>query len=68
MDQKENIKNLTVEIEFLKEELREREQSLPAHSIRPHQLLAIEELEEKIKALNEKVRREESGLAPAERT
>jgi hypothetical protein len=55
MDQKENTKNLMAEIEFLKEELREREQSLPAHSIRPHQLLAIEELEEKIKALKEKV-------------
>ncbi len=66
MDPEENIKNMVAEIEFLKEELREREQSLPAHSIRPHQLLAIEELEEKIKALKEKVRREESRLAPGE--
>jgi len=39
----ENIKDL-------KEELREREAALPAHSIRPHQLIAIEELEEKIAA------------------
>ena len=67
MDQKENTKNLMAEIEILKAQLREREQSLPAHSIRPHQLLAIEELEEKIKALKEKVKRLESELAPAEK-
>jgi len=35
-------------IKDLKEELREREAALPAHSIRPHQLIAIEELEEEI--------------------
>ena len=68
MDQKENTKNLMAEIEILKAQLREREQSLPAHSIRPHQLLAIEELEEKIKALTEKVKRSESELAPTEKT
>jgi len=28
----------------------------PAHTIRPHQLLAIEELEEKIRRLEEKLR------------
>jgi uncharacterized small protein (DUF1192 family) len=66
MDQKENTKNLMAEIEILKAQL--REQSLPAHSIRPHQLLAIEELEEKIKALKEKVKRLESELPPAEKT
>ena len=37
-------------IKDLKEELREREASLPAHSIRPHQLIVIEELEEEIDA------------------
>lgn len=37
-------------IKDLKEELREREASLPAHSIRPHQLIVIEELEEEIVA------------------
>lgn len=68
MDQKENTKKLMAEIEILKAQLREREQSLPAHSIRPHQLLAIEELEEKIKALKEKVKRLESELPPAEKT
>jgi phosphoribosylanthranilate isomerase len=37
-------------IKELKEELSEREASLPAHSIRPHQLIVIEELEEEIAA------------------
>jgi len=37
-------------IKDLKDELREREASLPAHSIRPHQLIVIEELEEEIAA------------------
>jgi phosphoribosylanthranilate isomerase len=37
-------------IKDLKEELREREAALPAHSIRPHQLIVIEELEEEIAA------------------
>jgi hypothetical protein len=37
----------------MKEELRYRVAALPAHSVRPHQLLAIEDLEEQI-ALSEK--------------
>jgi len=41
-------KDLLKEIEKLKEELEDRKKALPAHSIRPHQLLAIEELEEQI--------------------
>jgi phosphoribosylanthranilate isomerase len=41
---------LIVELNELKEELKEREASLPAHSVRPHQLIAIEELEEAIAA------------------
>ena len=44
------------EIGALKEELEDREKALPAHTIRPHQLLAIEELEEKIRRLEEKSR------------
>ena len=44
------------EIEALRAELREREKALPAHSIRPHQLLAIEELEEKIRSLEQKLK------------
>jgi len=41
---------LIVELNELKEELEEREASLPAHSVRPHQLIVIEELEEAIEA------------------
>ena len=45
METKENGReNLGREVEALRAELREREKALPAHSIRPHQLLAIEEL------------------------
>jgi phosphoribosylanthranilate isomerase len=40
--------DLVFELNQLKEELREREAALPAHSVRPHQLIAIEELEEAI--------------------
>ena len=39
---------LQEEICRLQQEKAEREAALPAHSIRPHQLLAIEDLEEKI--------------------
>ena len=39
---------LEKEIEALKAQLREREASLPAHSVRPEQLLAIDELETSI--------------------
>jgi hypothetical protein len=48
--------DLLRKIEALKEELKDREKALPAHTIRPHQLLAIEELEEKIRRLEEKLR------------
>ena len=37
------------EIRELEERLKDRELALPAHSIRPAQLLLIEELEEEIK-------------------
>ena len=36
--------SLSRRIEALREELREREKALPAHTLRPHQLQAIEEL------------------------
>jgi hypothetical protein len=53
--------NLIREIVDLKEELQERKLSLPAHSIRPHQLLIIEELENKLHKLEEKLRLLDSG-------
>jgi hypothetical protein len=45
-------------METLKAELREREKALPAHTIRPQQLQAIEDLEEKIRLLEKEI----SGL------
>ena len=42
---------LLEEIQKLRERLRDREAALPAHSVRPHQIQEIEELEEKIAAL-----------------
>ena len=48
---------LEKEIRELEERLKDRELALPAHSIRPSQLLLIEELEEEIK---EKKRRLEA--------
>lgn len=43
--------DLLEEIQELKRKLRNRENALPAHSVRPHQLQEIEELEEKIAEL-----------------
>jgi chromosome segregation ATPase len=42
---------LLEEIEELKAKLRDREAALPAHSVRPHQVQEIEELEEEIARL-----------------
>lgn len=39
---------LEEELKRLQAELEERRGSLPAHSVRPHQILAIERLEERI--------------------
>jgi len=44
-------KRLLKEIQQLKAKLRDREAALPAHSVRPHQVQEIEELEEKISTL-----------------
>ncbi|MEE9613163.1 MAG: hypothetical protein V3W19_18040 [Desulfatiglandales bacterium] len=63
MDKKEVLEK---EIEELEAKLEDREAALPAHSVRPHQLLLIEELEtaieEKKKEL-EKLRKKEAKNA-----
>ena len=46
---------LLEKIQNLKERLCDREAALPAHSVRPHQIQEIEELEEKIAALKGKL-------------
>ena len=45
MDKEEKLRN---EIKALEEKLKDREEALPAHSVRPHQILLIEELETSI--------------------
>jgi hypothetical protein len=50
------IKKLQEEICLLQQEKAEREAALPAHSIRPHQLLIIEDLEEKITQKEEELK------------
>ena len=56
---------LEKEIKALEAQLRDREASLPAHSVRPQQILVIEELEAGIegkkKELEELRRKRESG-------
>jgi hypothetical protein len=42
------IEQLQQDIRRLTKEKAEREAALPAHSVRPHQLMAIEELEDEI--------------------
>ncbi len=45
MGREEELKE---EIRELEEKLKDREEALPAHSVRPHQIMLIEELEEAI--------------------
>lgn len=42
------IEEVEEEIRMLEEQLKDREAAMPAHSVRPHQLQIIEDLEEKI--------------------
>ena len=52
---KEERQELLEMIEELKAKLRDREAALPAHSVRPHQVQEIEELEEEIATLERKI-------------
>jgi hypothetical protein len=51
----ESRAQLEARLAGLRVELEERSASIPIHSIRPHQLIEIEELEEQIKALEAKL-------------
>ncbi|MFC1670358.1 hypothetical protein ACFL20_08185 [Spirochaetota bacterium] len=51
-----NIEKLKDEISRLEEDLTEREASIPAHTVRPHQIMAIEELEEEIREKKEELK------------
>jgi len=46
-----NKDNLEKELARLSSELEELQKALPAHSIRPHQMMAIEELETEIERI-----------------
>ena len=46
---------LEAELERLRRELAERKGSIPIHSIRPHQLIEIEELEERIEEIERRL-------------
>ncbi len=52
----EERENLMRQIANLRAEHQERESALPTHSIRPHQLWVIEEMENKIHELEGKLR------------
>lgn len=55
------IEQLRNDIRKLEEEKAEREAALPVHSVRPHQLMAIEELEEEISRKQEELKKLERG-------
>jgi len=48
--------SLQAKLEELRAELKEREAALPAHSVRPHQIMAIEDLEEEIANLESELK------------
>lgn len=51
----ENRQAMKDRLRRLRTELEERKSSIPIHSIRPHQLIEIEELEEEIGELEKKL-------------
>lgn len=56
------IAEMTAELEGLKADLQDREAALPAHSVRPHQIMIIEELEEKITDIENDMKRYNMAL------
>ncbi len=49
----QDIQEIQDKIRALQKELEERKQALPRHAIQPHQIMAIEELEDQIRGLQE---------------
>ena len=52
----EEKEKLKAELERLNAELDELKKALPAHNIRPHQLAVIEDIEEKINEIENRLR------------
>jgi len=48
-------KHLEATLQELEARLEDRRRALPAHSVRPHQIIAIEELEEQIAEIRQKL-------------
>jgi ribosomal protein L29 len=46
------VETLETQIKSVEAELLERRANLPAHSIKPHQIIILEELEDKLDELN----------------
>ena len=46
---------LLARLDKLREDLEDREKALPAHSVRPHQIMVIEELEEQIESVEKEL-------------
>jgi phosphoribosylanthranilate isomerase len=55
--------SLQAKLEERREALKDREAALPAHSVRPHQILVIEELEDEIADLESELKRLNKALA-----
>ena len=51
----ESLQVMEAKLRQMRAELEERKSSIPIHSIRPHQLIEIEELEEEIEELEKKL-------------
>lgn len=54
---REEKEKLTAKLNTLQEELKDREAVLPAHSVRPHQIMAIEALEDEIQLVEKDLER-----------
>ena len=55
MERDATMETLIAQRDALVAERQERSRSIPAHSIRPHQLLILEELDERIAELQRKI-------------
>jgi len=51
----ESLQVMEDKLRQMRAELEERKSTIPIHSIRPHQLIEIEELEEEIEELEKKL-------------
>jgi ribosomal protein L29 len=53
---KKTREELEADLSALKEELAELNKALPAHTVRPHQIMALETVEDKIKEIEGKLK------------